>query len=796
MQRIATPSLTYLDGGAVLPGDVAPPPVVSRAPRAVVRRTRTTGSRWIWACYAVMGVVLTCYLASMVVRPDGAHWTWLDGWTVDGTELLASGLCLLKALKSPSQRMVPLILGLSLLTWSLGDTTLTIETIGGASAGRVSAADGFYLGFYPLAYVATVLLMRSQLGRLSRPNWLDGIIVGLGASALCATFVLRNVTQLAGRGTLSSAVNLAYPVGDLLLLALVFGGTALLGRGKRDMWYLLAAGISLNVVGDTFNLFQRSAGSTVFGSDFNAIAWPVSILLMSMAVWLRPSDRNPLAEPRTAGFALPSFGALIGLVLLSLGTQHRLGEAIVALSLATLVTAGVRFGLSARDLRLVTEHRHRQAMTDELTGLGNRRRLAQVLDGFFGDVHDGDATLSKLAFLFVDLNHFKEINDSFGHPAGDELLRQVGPRLGAAVRSTDAVMRLGGDEFGIVLLDADEDEAAAVATRVASSLIEPFRLDEITASVGVSVGIALCPNDATDATGLLWCADVAMYRAKLGHIPFACYDQAIDGGEQQLRMVDELRGAVERGELVLHYQPQLDLRTGRVEAVEALVRWPHPVLGLVPPLKFLPLAEDAGLMGPLTALVLDRALEQCARWRADGRRIVVSVNVSTSNLLADGFPDLVERTLIQHGLPGSALVLEITETGVISDFSTCQDVIAKLKLFGTVVSIDDFGAGVTSLAYLSSLAVKELKLDRTLITALGDLQEGPELEVVRATIDLGHAMGLRVVAEGIEDEATLNLLRSLGCDLAQGYLISRPMPAEELSLRRSDDLATAGAARA
>jgi EAL domain-containing protein (putative c-di-GMP-specific phosphodiesterase class I) len=342
-----------------------------------------------------------------------------------------------------------------------------------------------------------------------------------------------------------------------------------------------------------------------------------------------------------------------------------------------------------------------------------------------------------------------------------------------------------------VLMDANADEAVVVAQRILAEIEQPFVLHKINASVGASIGIALVPSNASDGPGLLWCADVAMYRAKLGNTPFVFYDQDLDGGEDQPNLLDELRVAVQEGAFVLHYQPQLDLRTGQVLAVEALVRWPHPKLGLVPPMKFLPLAEEAGLMWPLTTWVLNEALAQCAAWRAEDRVLAVSVNVATTDLLEAGFLDLVEELLERHGLAADCLVIEITETTIITDFVRSQAVIQVLRDMGIIVSIDDFGAGFTSLAYLSSLAVGELKLDRTFITALGADGKGRDLELVRATINLGHDMGLRVVAEGIEDVETLDLLGNLGCDLAQGYYISRPTPANRLAFKSSNDLTPA-----
>ncbi len=779
---------------ADMPELAGPPgPAEAATPDKAVQElwgTRPNGARlrrWTWSTYAVLLALLMGYLIVLLARPAGSSWTWLDGWGVCALELVASGLCIARGVLFKEGRAIPLFLGAALLCWTIGDLALTALTLGGAAAPSPSIADVFYVSFYPLAYVATVLLLRRTVGVLSRPNWLDGVIAGLGAAAVCAAFAFQSIEAAAKGGALATGVNLAYPIGDVLLLFLVVGGTTLLGQYRKGPWFLLATGITLNVIGDTFNLFSSSAGATAIGSDLNAIAWPTSIVLMSMAVWLRPSPADPFREPRTAGFLLPGVAASGVLALLFVGTQRHVGETALVLATLTLLIVGVRLALSARDLRILTEQRHRQAITDELTGLGNRRHLFQVLDTFFSGAVGEDGVHREMSFLFVDLNHFKEINDSFGHPAGDELLRQVGPRLKRAAQSENTVLRLGGDEFGVMLIGAGVAEARVVAERIAHELEAPFEIHEMKTHVGVSIGIAAVPTDATDASGLLWCADVAMYRAKLGGVPHACYDPDVDGGEQLL-LVDELRDAVALGQLVLHYQPQLDLRTGRIVAVEALVRWPHPRLGLVPPMKFLPLAEDAGLMQPLTALVLDMALDQCSTWWTSGRFLAVSVNISSRNLLDEGFIDLVMGQLERHHLPPEALVLEITETSIIIDFEASQDVITKLRDLGVVVSIDDFGAGYTSLAYLSNLAVRELKLDCALITGLGSEREDRDLELVRATIDLGHAMGLRVVAEGIEDASTLELLRDLGCDLAQGYLISRPMPASELAFRSSSEI--------
>jgi EAL domain-containing protein (putative c-di-GMP-specific phosphodiesterase class I) len=279
------------------------------------------------------------------------------------------------------------------------------------------------------------------------------------------------------------------------------------------------------------------------------------------------------------------------------------------------------------------------------------------------------------------------------------------------------------------------------------------------------------------------CADQAMYRAKDKGERYAVYDPSVDSEVDRLRMVDDLRSALQDDELELHYQPQIDLSSGSVVAVEALLRWPHPRLGFVPPLSFLPLAEEAGLMRRLTTFVLQEALAQCAAWRGQGHNLTISINVSATNMLDVDFVDVVAEQLRRHQIPAEALILEITETTIISDLGHCGQVIDRLRALGCTVSIDDFGAGFTSLASLSKLAVGEVKLDRSFLTALE--QDADARALVEATISLAHALGLHVVAEGVEKEATLNLLAGLGCDLAQGYYIAKPAPAAEVALCQS-----------
>jgi diguanylate cyclase (GGDEF)-like protein len=729
--------------------------------------------------YGALAVLLFGYFVLLIVRSSGQRSVLLDGWSVDAFEVAVCAMAIARAIAPRRRRAVPLVLGGAMLMWSIGDIALTFESRGGRVPSSPSVADGFYLAFFPLAYLALGLMVRRESARLVPAIWLDGAVAGLGAAALCAAFAFHGIVRATGGGSASVATNLAYPVGDVLLLALVAGGSAVLTGTRLGTWSLVAAGCALNAAGDTFNLFSSSGASHV-GSVVDGIAWPSALLLMSMAVWLRPGRANVLGHQAVPGFLLPGLGAACALAVLLLGGIDGTSAVAVALAAATLLVAGIRLRFSVASLRRLTDERHLQAVTDQLTGLGNRRRLAQALDRFFADHADPASSPRTLAFLFVDLDQFKEVNDAFGHPAGDQLLTQIGPRIKSCLESSDLLVRIGGDELAIILFDAGTERAIRVAERVSTKICDPFVLEMVSVQIGASIGIALAPDHATAAETLMRCADQAMYRAKQAGSGFAIYDTSLDSEIDRLRLLEDLRTAIDQQQFELHYQPQIDLRTGTISAVEALLRWPHPRLGYLPPLEFLPLAEEAGLMRQLTTIVLDQALAQCAKWRADGEQLSVSVNVSATNILDVGFTSLVRHQLTRHHLPADALVLEITETTVISDFDRCKRVIDDLCAIGCVVSIDDFGAGFTSLPYLSRLAVGELKLDRTFLSAL--ITDEQNVTLVGATIELAHALGLHVVAEGVEEQSTLDILTRLGCDLAQGYHIGKPTSATTLTL--------------
>jgi len=379
----------------------------------------------------------------------------------------------------------------------------------------------------------------------------------------------------------------------------------------------------------------------------------------------------------------------------------------------------------------------------------------------------------------MDLDRFKEVNDTLGHHSGDQLLRAAAGRIRRAVRESDVVARVGGDEFAVVLPGASRAMAGEVADRIRETLEEEFTVSGATVDIDASIGIAIHPDHATDVDTLLQRADLAMYKAKDTHIGHTFYSEELDQGHpSQLSMVGELRRAIEREELVLHYQPKASLGNGAITHVEALVRWQRPEHGMVPPDEFIPLAEHTGLIKQLSAYVLDVALRQLRAWLDLGLDLGVAVNLSARNLLEPDLPDQIAELLLRRGVEASRLVLEITESTIMADPARALSVLSRLSEMGIRLSIDDFGVGYSSLSYLKRLPVDELKIDRSFVAHMDSDED--DAFIVRSTIDLGRNLGLSVVAEGVETEAVWDELGELGCDYAQGWYLGRPMPAADL----------------
>ena len=457
---------------------------------------------------------------------------------------------------------------------------------------------------------------------------------------------------------------------------------------------------------------------------------------------------------------------------------------VLLVDLATLLAAiGLVVGGAVvvtryqRDLHFESEHNRYQAMHDPLTDLPNRTLFQDRAGVALRAAARASATV---AMLLLDLNRFKEVNDTLGHEYGDHILLQVADRLTGCLRDSDSVARLGGDEFAILLPVSGWEEALAATQRVGAALHAPFSIYDITLDIDASIGIALAqPGD--DVETLLRHADVAMYDAKASHQPFARYDSSRDDNNlSRLVLLGDLRRAIAAGELILHYQPKVTTGTGTLSSVEALVRWQHPTRGLLQPGGFIPLAENTAVIHALTTEVLHLALSQVRKWAEAGRSIPVAVNISARSLLDPRFPAHVQELLDAHDVAPYLLCLELTETTVMTDHDLALIVLRALDSMGVSLSIDDFGTGYSSMAYLKTLPVKELKIDRSFV--MGMANDPDSAVIVRSTIDLGHDLGMTVVAEGVEDSITRMDLAHMGCDLVQGYEICRPVSARELEL--------------
>ena len=427
-----------------------------------------------------------------------------------------------------------------------------------------------------------------------------------------------------------------------------------------------------------------------------------------------------------------------------------------------------------KELASLNQELEHQALHDALTELPNRLLLQ---DRMHQSLLSAQREHHQLALLITDLDRFKEINDTLGHHYGDLVLQEVSARMRAALRGSDTIARLGGDEFAILLPYIESaDDAVMAARKLVATMEKPIVLEDHSFHVGISVGIALYPDHGQDGSTMMRHADVAMYVAKRSTSGYALYDHLEDQHSvSRLAMVGELRHAIEHRQLVLFYQPKVDLKEGRITGVEALVRWNHPQRGLLSPDEFIPLAEHTGLIRPLTFFVLDEALHQASVWKKNDLNLKMAVNLSAHHLQDEQLASKVESAMRQWDVPPELLEFEITESAIMANPLRAMNTLTQLSRMGIGLSIDDFGTGYSSLIYLKQLPVDEIKIDKSFVIDM--LENNEDLVIVRSTIDLAHNMGRQVVAEGVESEEVLNLLMELGCDMAQGYYISRPITA-------------------
>jgi len=541
------------------------------------------------------------------------------------------------------------------------------------------------------------------------------------------------------------------------------------------MWYPLSAGLFFHAFVTTAGLASQDVAYylAVF------LAFVVALVVNIAAVFSFRSylDRTSFWF-KVQNAVIPVLSAQLFSALLTMAAAYvaiEAGTTGIVLAVLVLLIFQYLVGELLKS-RQRGERLQQIATTDELTGLANRERFRARLDETIATAR---ATDQAFAVMLLDLDRFKEVNDTLGHHFGDELLRDLGPRLAEAIGPEGLVARLGGDEFAVLPSEwtSDTDELEAIAGRLIGCVQQPVVVDEMTLEVGVSIGVSRFPRDGEDPHSLLRSADVAMYAAKEAHSGCKVYAAALDRHSvRRLSVLSEFRRALDSDEIVVFYQPIMYMDGARVHGAEALVRWQHPELGLLPPSDFIPIVEQTGLIGPLTKHVLERAVAECTQWRRAGRELTVSVNLSVRNLLDPEVPALIGDLLAVYGLAPEALQLEITESMLMSDPDRSLVTLTRLAQLGVGLSVDDYGTGYSSLANLRRLPIDELKIDRSFVSPM--LSDESDLIIVRSTINLGHDLGLKVVAEGVEDEATLTRLEGLNCDFAQGYHFSKPLPPE------------------
>jgi diguanylate cyclase (GGDEF)-like protein len=503
-----------------------------------------------------------------------------------------------------------------------------------------------------------------------------------------------------------------------------------------------------------------------------------SALLLARAT--RDPDHRDWLDARGArdAVAVPLRGGTG--VLGALVVTDRLGEVrgFYQDDVLLLETVANHASVALQNGELIDKLRH-DALHDPLTGLPNRAHLQRRLGAALDELSEGRST--GAAVMILDLDGFKEINDTLGHQHGDRVLTEVAERLRTAVGGTGLVARLGGDEFAVLLAGTpDEERAVAIARRVLRALEHPVDVDGLEVGVGGSLGIAIAPTHATDPAGLLKRADTAMYDAKSTTRGLRVYRADLDSSSpRRITLVAELRNALNHDQVQVHFQPQAVLSTGAVESAEALARWEHAELGSVPADEFIPLAERSGLIGLLTSRVLNASLAAVADWRDQGHALSVAVNLSTRSLHDADLVDEVARLLARHDVPADRLTLEVTEGSVMADPTRAIALLHQLRELGVRLSVDDFGTGYSSLSYLKRLPVHEVKIDKSFVTGLRG--NGEDVAIVRAIVDLGRHLGLTVVAEGVEDQETWDLLAAMGCTVVQGWHVARAMPAGDLA---------------
>ena len=669
--------------------------------------------------------------------------------------------------------LLPMSAGLAL--FSLGHFASAVERYV-APGGEGHLGDGVTMVGYPFLLGGLLAAAAQHVRGLRLTMCLDGLAGAFAGGAVAALAVTPLLPSLGGRQW-STVVPLAYPLVDGVLVSAALGGLALAGAGQRRRFGLWVLGLTGLSIAHLLEAHQVAVGSEVGALDAAVVVVPALALLTLGALGHGAVTVNRVPGARSLG--VPALASFAAVAVLASAPPWDVSAAPSLLALAALVVCGVRFLRAFLQLRELAEVRE-LALTDELTGIANRRALYVHLDALLaldepdGD-HDGSDPAAAFAVALIDLDHFKEVNDTLGHATGDALLKGVVGRFVAALEELDTphlFARLGGDEFAVVLHEATSRNAALIVGQaLQESLAEPFELPGTALHAGASVGLAVAPMHGRTRSEILFAADAAMYAAKTSGDAVRFHAPARDEKTQQLTLAEDLHRALGRRELCVEYQPIVTGEDG-LAGVEALVRWDHPERGMLLPGEFLPAAERYRLTSALAQRVLDVALGDLSRWRAAGATLGVTVNLSAADLRDESIVGVVAEALLAHRLPADVLTLDISETALDRDDERPAEVVRALHELGVHLALDDYGTGGTSLTQLHELPFGTIKLGGRF--ARDAAVDARTTGVVRAIVDLAHALGRTILAEGVEDRRALVRLLEVGCDLVQGRYVGAP----------------------
>ncbi|HVB70173.1 MAG TPA: EAL domain-containing protein [Acidimicrobiales bacterium] len=743
-----------------------------------LRRASTDAVQFTVELAAIVVVVTYVTMLLTVRLPYSIGSVPLYSW-LECLVFLAPVIPILPRLRKDSPLRGPwLLIGLGIVLFDLADVLRLLGHAGVVPFATSSPRDAMLVLSYVSIAVAVAAVVQHSFGPRAISVRLDGLIAGLAITALTSMYWFHQYIDVRGH-TLVSQLNIFNPMLVVILLVLLAAGLVPNHfHFSRPAAWLLIGLISIGA-GDFVQLNRVAMTSHVLDTLVTS-SRPFGMCCLALAAWPRIDRREEPRETLVPPLGLnliPVIFGVISIAILATAVHRPTSEVTTFMALGSLLIVILRMVMTQGEMRQLGRSHFVDARTDNVTGLSNRRAFLE----------DGEAKLAnlrpdeQLALVLVDLDGFKEVNDSLGHAHGDELLKIVGRRFAKKIGLRGSMSRIGGDEFACTLLFEQQTDPVAFAKELARALSDPVSVDRTKVRVSASIGVAIWPHHGTTHTELLRSADVAMYEAKRSRDAVRVYNDGIDENtKERLTVMNDLRTAIDRHRLTLHFQPTRHVLTGSVHGVEALLRWQHPTLGLLQPDDFIPLAEKAGLISPLTRAVLDLAITELARLHRNGHALQMSVNISQWDLLDPELPSSIWRMLEWHHLPADRLVLEVTESSLSQDPALARASIERLRSLGVKISIDDFGVGYSSISQLLELPVDELKIDKSFILALDT--DSRAISLIRSIIEMARALGLTVVAEGVETARSFETMSNIGADVIQGNYVGYPLASVDLDI--------------